>query len=457
MDMLAATSLELEQETLSLLMERPSLISDYGISINDFSEPLHAEMFAQIQLAAQDGELLNATALGAKLASIPPIGDLTVPEYCRKVYTLRFHNVTPSTIQNLKDVATRRRIAALSESLRLAAYEPRTDIAAEAAAALSELDSVLASNRPRQSKAWFADGAADAIDAAMSEDNAARIMTGLSSLDTTLGGWHRGQYLILAGRPGMGKSMVAMSTALRAARGGANVLIFSLEMTNRELFWRMLSDLTFSESMPIPYIRAINRSLTERQAEIWAKARNQYAGLSLAIDDQRGLTISEIVARARRHAQELARHNRKLDLIVIDHMGLVRPSDRYRGSRVQEVTELSDGLATMAKDLDVCVLALSQLNRQTESRENKRPTLADLRDSGSIEQDAHVVMFTYRTAYYLERLKFDPGTDKEIEREALLEAHRNSLELIVAKNRNGPTATLNMFCDPGCNAVRDLA
>ena len=142
--------------------------------------------------------------------------------------------------------------------------------------------------------------------------------------------------------------------------------------------------------------------------------------------------------------------------MVIDHLGFIRASDRYRGNRVHEVTEISSGLGQIAKENDIALVVLCQLNRGTEGRENKRPTLADLRDSGSLEQDADVVIFCYREAYYLERNKCDPGSQMELERQTNLEAYRNVLELLVSKNRNGPTSAITCYCDMGANVVRDL-
>jgi replicative DNA helicase len=140
--------------------------------------------------------------------------------------------------------------------------------------------------------------------------------------------------------------------------------------------------------------------------------------------------------------------------VIIDHIGFMTPSNRYRGNRVHEVSEISAGLQRLAKSEVVSVLALHQLNRGTEGRDNKRPQLADLRDSGSLEQDADLVMFAYRSAYYLERMKFD-DPDDEAERAQKLEAARNELEVGIAKSRNGPTGTVELYCDMAANAVRD--
>jgi replicative DNA helicase len=145
-----------------------------------------------------------------------------------------------------------------------------------------------------------------------------------------------------------------------------------------------------------------------------------------------------------------------LALVVVDHLGLIKPSGRYSGNKVLETGEVSDALASLAKEQNVAVVALHQLNRGTEGRENKRPTLADLRNSGDLEQDADIVCFAYREAYYLERNKFDAGSQQEMQRQTELDACRNTMEVLIAKNRNGATTTVNLFCDMASNAIRDL-
>ena len=215
--------------------------------------------------------------------------------------------------------------------------------------------------------------------------------------------------------------------------------------------------LSWSAERRIAYADAMAGRLSDMDLHLWAQTAIAYKALPLTIDDQRGLTMAEIAARTRAEAQRMERAGKRLGLVVVDHLGLVKPSGRYAGNKVNEVGEISDGLATLAKDQDVAVLALHQLNRGTEGRENKRPTLADLRNSGDLEQDADVVCFAYRESYYLERMKHDPGSQNEVQREASLEACRNTLELLIAKNRNGPTTTVTLFCDMACNVVRNLA
>jgi len=255
----------------------------------------------------------------------------------------------------------------------------------------------------------------------------------------------------------MGKSTVISSAMLRTAKAGHGVLMFSLEMSTSSLASRCLSDLSWSSSRSIPYADAMSGRMSERDADVWGGVAARFATLPLVIDDQRGLTMAEIAARTRAEAQRMERNGTRLGLVVVDHLGLVKPSGRYAGNKVQEVGEVSDALATLAKDQDVAVVALHQLNRGTEGRENKRPTLADLRNSGDLEQDADLVCFAYREAYYLERMKCDPGSTAEMDRETRLRDCQNVLELLIAKNRNGPTQTVPLFCDMACNVIRDAA
>ncbi len=179
-------------------------------------------------------------------------------------------------------------------------------------------------------------------------------------------------------------------------------------------------------------------------------------GSPMRVDDQSSLTLSDIGARARRYQDELERYGKRLDVICLDHLGFVRASGRYAGQRVNEIGEITGGLKELAKSLDVAVLLLCQLNRELEKRDDKRPQLSDLRDSGKIEEDADTVIFAYRAAYYLGRMQHDDDK-KENERLAKLEIMERIVELIGLKTRNGPIFTRRLFADMGSNAIRDLA
>jgi replicative DNA helicase len=197
--------------------------------------------------------------------------------------------------------------------------------------------------------------------------------------------------------------------------------------------------------------------LDRRVKEPWRlrEAAARFKKLPIKIDDQAQLTVSEIGVRARRYAAELERVGKRLDLVIVDHLGIAKPSTRYAGNKTNETGEISGALAALAKQLNCHVIAACQLNRDVEGRDVKRPQLSDLRNSGDIEQDGHIVTFLYRPAYYLERAKHD-DPDKEAARIASLAVLENNLEFIVAKNRNGPIGTVECFVDIANNAVRNL-
>jgi replicative DNA helicase len=282
------------------------------------------------------------------------------------------------------------------------------------------------------------------------------ISWGLQSLDKMTGGLKRGELVVLAGRPGMGKTALALCIARLTARAGEPTYFQSLEMGDVSLSDRNLADAAFEEGRRIPYYDIANGNLTDDQARRVIEAARLQRDVPLKIDPAPGLTVSQIGARARRHKQALERQGKRLGPVIVDHMHIVRPSNRYSGARVNEVGEISAALKGLAKELDAPVVALAQLSRKVEDRDDKRPNMADLRDSGSIEQDADAIIFVFREAYYLERATGETK-EKEDARVNLLVVGgvQYQLEAIIAKQRNGPTGTVNLFCDIACNAIRD--
>ncbi len=282
------------------------------------------------------------------------------------------------------------------------------------------------------------------------EGNLAGVATHLTDLDNLLGGLHPSDLLILAGRPGMGKTALATNIAFNAASryreeasetgerkvaDGAVVGFFSLEMSAEQLATRIIAEQTQMSSHDIRQGRVSNDDFGKL-----VEVTHQLSHLPLFIDDTAGLTITQLRARARRLKRQ---HN--LSLIVIDYIQLLRPAPGQRfENRVQEISEITRSIKNLAKELNVPVLALSQLSRQVESREDKRPLLSDLRESGSIEQDADVVMFVFREEYYLKPKKPPDGDPKfEKWRQDMERAH-NVAELIIAKQRHGPTNTVKL-------------
>jgi replicative DNA helicase len=290
------------------------------------------------------------------------------------------------------------------------------------------------------------------------------VTTGLRDLDQKLGGLHKSDLVILAGRPSMGKTALATNIAFNAARtyaqsggqDGAIIAFFSLEMSHDQLTTRILADQSSISS------DALRRGqITEDQFREFARAAHSLSSIPLYIDDTPALSISAIRTRARRLKR---RHG--LGMIVIDYLQLLRGSGsrQSESNRVLEISEITRGLKALAKELQVPVLALSQLSRAVETREDKRPMLSDLRESGTIEQDSDVVMFVYREEYYLSREEpsqranetIDKFNDRYAQWSQRLQDTANKAETIIAKQRHGPIGTVKLYFDPNFTRFSDL-
>ncbi|MDR1551190.1 MAG: replicative DNA helicase [Holosporaceae bacterium] len=278
-----------------------------------------------------------------------------------------------------------------------------------------------------------------------SDNSITGITSGFIDMDKWLGGLNRSDLVILAGRPSMGKTALATNMAFNAAmayakrtEGGGKVAFFSLEMSSEQLVTRILS-----QDCAIPSEKIRRGEIREEDFAKIVEAHKKLMELPLFIDDTPALTISSVRSRARK-----LKRQQGLDLIVLDYLQLLQGSDDRRNeNRVQEISEVTRSLKALAKELDVPVLALSQLSRAVETRDDKRPQLADLRESGSIEQDADVVMFVYREEYYEARREPSPGTDKHVEWLNRMSKIYNLAEVILAKQRHGPIGTIRLFFD----------
>ena len=281
------------------------------------------------------------------------------------------------------------------------------------------------------------------------------VTTGLRDLDTWLGGLQPSDLVVLAGRPGMGKTALATNIAFDAANAaktsggseGAVVGFFSLEMSAEQLVTRILAERAKVSS------DAIRRgAIRNHQFEQIFLASQEISRLPLFIDDTPALTVSGLRTRARRLKRQ---HN--LGLVVVDYLQLVSGSAAVRNeSRVQEVSEITRGLKTLAKELNVPVLALSQLSRAVEQRDDKRPQLADLRESGTIEQDADVVMFIFREEYYERQKQPREGTPEHDKWRDKMEGIHNQAEIMIAKQRHGPTGKVELYFDGQFTRFRSL-
>ena len=278
------------------------------------------------------------------------------------------------------------------------------------------------------------------------------LKTGLRDFDKKIGGLHKSDLIIIAGRPSMGKTAFATNIASNISKefenNKKNVLFFSLEMSSEQLATRLLGELSEISS---ENIRTGN--LSKKDFSKILSSSDDLKKLNLFIDDTPALNIASIRTRARRLKRKFG-----LDLIILDYLQLVNgESKKMNDNRVQEISEITRGLKAIAKELDLPVIALSQLSRKVEDREEKRPQLADLRESGAIEQDADLVVFLYREEYYLARTEPPEGTEKHEMWTNKMEKVHNIAEAIIAKHRHGPISKVKLHFNPSWTKFSDLA
>jgi len=266
----------------------------------------------------------------------------------------------------------------------------------------------------------------------------------------------RKDLILLGARPSMGKTSIATVMAASAAAAGCGIGVLSLEMDTRKLMTRVASDLLHRTGIHVPYENLINGRVDESDIALVERAIARAHALPIFIDDQSGLSISDIRFKVESLIADAEAAGFTLDMLIVDHLLKVRPTSRYAGNRVHEIGEITEGLKELAREYDFAALLLTQLNRAVETRDDKRPTLADLRDSGAIEQDADTVMFLYREAYYIAREKPANAEAARIRDEKLTECEHKA-ELEVAKQRNGQVRTVELWCDMAYSAFRNAA
>jgi replicative DNA helicase len=371
--------------------------------------------------------------------------------------------------RTIYDLSTRRDLIRIGEDMVNLAYDAPVDFAPHVQIDDAErrLYELAETGRYDGGFLKFSDALKDAVDLASKayqrDGHLSGIGTGLSKLDLLMGGLQKSDLIIIAGRPAMGKTALATNIAYSIAadyRGdprpdgsietvsGGVVGFFSLEMSAEQLATRILSEQTEISSSKVR-----RGDITEEEFSKLAAAAQTMQSIPLFIDDTGGLSIAQLTARARR-----LKRQRGLDLMVVDYLQLLTGSSRRASEgRVQEVTEITTGLKALAKELEIPIIALSQLSRQVEARDDKRPQLADLRESGSIEQDADVVMFVYREEYYLKNREPREGSEEWFKWETEMKMAENRAELIIGKQRHGPTGTVKTVFEPMFTRFSDLA
>lgn len=423
----------------ALLMENKLIdrVAD-RLSANDFSEALFGRIYSVIVREASLGRVANPVTLKPYLEEDPALKELGGISYLLNLTANGGALVGLETsVQQVVDMAKRRRlIDGLTEAAMLAASLDATneEVVSVADAALSSMSD--------NGDGIVQVSAAKAFDEMLAsyDEPSYGVTSGgqIECLDEVLGPIRPHHLDILAGRPGMGKTSAALSYALGAAASGHGVLFVSLEMNRLELMQRATSDVLFDGASGIPYEAIRDGRFTSDNARrrVYEAAR-VFRNMPLHLVDASSLTIGRLNMIVRRYQRRMEAAGQKLELVMVDYLQLLRPDFRTDNMNLA-VSEVSRGLKAIAKQYDVGVMALAQLNRSVESRPDKRPMLSDLRDSGQIEQDADAVVFLYRDEYYLRQGKPPENDPRFIDWQAAMDKCAGNIDFIVAKRRNGP-------------------
>ncbi len=464
-------SIEAEQALLGALLINNEVFDRVASLVKQehFFDPVHGRIFEVVSRRIQKNALASPVTIKAFLEDDPGLAELGGPAYLVRLAGASMSIFAAKDYaQIIYDMAIRRNLIAIGEEITIKANamdvddEPKEQIVA-AEQRLYSLGEQGSTDTGFQSFLKAVTDAVNMANAAYQRDgDMAGISTGLKDLDGKLGGLHNSDLLIIAGRPSMGKTSLATNIAYNIAKAykkgirtdgsegavsGGVVGFFSLEMSAEQLASRILSEAAEVESQ-----RIRSGDMSESEFRRFVEAAKSLESSPLFIDDTAALPISTLSARARR-----LKRTHGLDVLIIDYLQLVRPASA-KDNRVNEVSEITQGMKAIAKELDIPVIALSQLSRQVESRDDKRPQLSDLRESGSIEQDADCVMFVYRGEYYKEREK---PAEHELEKMASWQAEMEELmgkaEVIIGKQRHGPIGSVDLAFEGKFTRFSDLA
>jgi replicative DNA helicase len=441
-----------------------------------FADPVHGKIFAAIARRCARSEIADPITLRAEFEHTGVLDEVGGTSYLAKLLTAMVGIINAADYgRTIRDAWLRRQLIDIGEVVVNRAFgaEPELDGAQQIEAAEQTLFDLAKHGSPDGGHITFEVALTRAIEIASAafknQGSVSGLDTGLRDLNKKMGGLHPSDLLILAGRPGMGKTALATKIAFGAARALlANartenpnamakkaIAIFSLEMSADQLATRLLA-----EEVRVSADKIRRGEISARDFDNFVKVSREIAQAPLLIDDTPALTLSALRTRCRR-----IERMHGLGLIVIDYLQLMRPAAGTKPeSRVLEISQITQGLKALAKELKVPVLALSQLSRAVEAREDKRPQLSDLRESGTIEQDADVVMFVYRDEYYLQaREPKITNFDREDKYHEAMEKWKsdmssvyNKAELIIAKQRHGPTGKIDLFFEGEFTRFADL-
>ena len=443
-------NIEAEQAVIGSILVSNDIYDEISPIINaqKFFDPIHEKIFETIENLISKGLLANPITLKNHFENNEGLKELGGQEYLIKI--TKFSTSIKQAIDYaniVQEMHVRRELIKISETvLDEASSTTEVDTSGEEMIQNAEksLFDLAERGHFNQSFMKFESALKQTIEMAKSayknEEGIVGVPTGLIDLDSRLGGMHKQDLIIIAGRPSMGKTALATNIAFHAAKNIENkglkssVAFFSLEMSSEQLSTRILSEQSRIRSNDIR-----RGKVSENEFEKFIETSKNIFELPLYIDETPAITIAAISNRSRRIKRLFG-----LDLIIVDYIQLMRSSGRKEYNRVQEISEMTQGLKALAKELDVPVLALSQLSRAVEQRDDKKPQLADLRESGSIEQDADVVMFIYREAYYLERKEPTLGSIEHAEWRQKMDEITNLAEIMISKQRHGPTGNVKV-------------
>ena len=455
-------NIEAEQTILGSILFNNEIFDEITDQLDEnyFFDPIHQKIYKIISNLISKGLLANPVTIKNFFNTkeeLVEIGGIDYLIKLTKVSTTK--NQIKYYSQLLSDLYIRRQLINISEETLEESKNKDLEISGTNILENTErkLFEIAERGEFQRSFVTFKDALKETIDMATAayknDQGIVGVPSGLTDLDDRLGGLHKQDLIIIAGRPSMGKTALATNIAFNASLNikkndlKTSVAFFSLEMSSEQLSTRILAEQSRIKSNDIRRGK-INQDDFERFIE----ASKNLEMLPLHIDDTPAITISALSNRARR-----LKRKEGLDLIVIDYIQLMKSSGYRNEGRVLEIAEITQGLKSLAKELDVPVLALSQLSRQVEQREDKKPQLSDLRESGSIEQDADVVMFVFRQQYYLEKQEPKPGTAEHVEWQEKMSQIHNEAEIIIGKQRHGPTGVIKLEFESAFTKFKDAS
>jgi replicative DNA helicase len=431
-------NLELEAQVLGMMLAHNETIDTVAdiLKAEDFAEPLHQRIYASALSQHSTAGVTNPATLHSLFRDDPAIKELGGPAYLMQLTATPVGMLDPRGFATqLADTGRRRRIV---EGLR-GAIAAASDAHSPISDAIGLADDAIGERVVQAVKDHSAEDCFDQMLAGYGRETRGVTCGRIKCLDEAMGALAPGSMNVIAARPGMGKTAVALSYAIGAAEQGYGVLLVSLEMPGEQLAQRMAADMLY-DTLRVPYERIRDGKLDDHEFKAIQRAKHRVGELPLRIATGSSLAVGRLASLIRRTKRRFKAHGGSLDLVMIDYLQLLKTDVRLK-SEYESISEISTALKSMAMDNEVALIALAQLSREVEKRDNKRPVLSDLRSSGQIEQDADVVLFLLREEYYL--LKDEPprGQDKWAEWQMALAEVRDKIRFICAKRRNGVEGT----------------